>query len=680
MSIKETIRTNGRKSRSDHHDHQRRPPPQHTTTTTTNTTTIIITILLPLYIYYRIYMVQYIPIMDCDEIYNYWEPLHYILYQTGFQTWEYHYEYALRTYTYLLPLQILAASIDTTTDNKAMLFLTLRQFIAAGTACCELFFLYALWQYYDRYDRYEQYPLYHNQPQTDHRPTTTTTTTTTFNPNSNEHTTTNTMIPYCTGILLLTCTGMNHSVSALLPSATFISIWCLCTGCFLLHYHTGFIVVAIIGTLTTGWPFGCICIVPMALHIVYQQVIRYQRPYTLLWTMILTTIVVQGIVTYIDTIQYGTITFPTWNIFRYNAGQSHDSLYGIEPLSYYIKNLLLNCNGMAILGCLAIPVYLLLSTTSTSSSSTTSSNMARYDANLVSILLSLPIWFLITLPRPHKEERFMYPIYPVLIYGSVVTIDLLLSYVLAWIWNSNTQQQSTLSPSRSSLQSTNANQTMFRRWKAFGHVCIWIPIIAVSSSRTYALYKYYHAPIDVYNHLSTIITKTTVAAKERQGSTIQPNVSTGSSDMVCTCGEWYRYMSSFYLPEGGTVQIPMGFLPSSFKGQLPQPFTPHGSKYESLKYVQPFNDQNEEVTERYVNDIRQCQYLVDVSDSDDCRAQFMTIPNIQVIPLYSVPFLDTDRTGSILHRILYIPYVHEQAHRNGHVVYMNYTLYRIEMK
>ena len=86
------------------------------------------------------------------------------------------------------------------------------------------------------------------------------------------------------------------------------------------------------------------------------------------------------------------------------------------------------------------------------------------------------------------------------------------------------------------------------------------------------------------------------------------------------------------------------------------------------------------MTERYVNDIRQCQYLVDVSDSDDCRAQFMTIPNIQVIPLYSVPFLDTDRTGSILHRILYIPYVHEQAHRNGHVVYKNYTLYRIEMK
>lgn len=26
---------------------------------------------------------------DCDEVFNYWEPLHYVLYKSGFQTWEY---------------------------------------------------------------------------------------------------------------------------------------------------------------------------------------------------------------------------------------------------------------------------------------------------------------------------------------------------------------------------------------------------------------------------------------------------------------------------------------------------------------------------------------------------------------------------------------------------------------
>ena len=30
-------------------------------------------------------------IHDCDEVYNYWEPLHYLLYGYGKQTWEYRY-------------------------------------------------------------------------------------------------------------------------------------------------------------------------------------------------------------------------------------------------------------------------------------------------------------------------------------------------------------------------------------------------------------------------------------------------------------------------------------------------------------------------------------------------------------------------------------------------------------
>jgi alpha-1,2-mannosyltransferase len=28
-------------------------------------------------------------IHDCDEVFNYWEPLHYLLYGFGMQTWEY---------------------------------------------------------------------------------------------------------------------------------------------------------------------------------------------------------------------------------------------------------------------------------------------------------------------------------------------------------------------------------------------------------------------------------------------------------------------------------------------------------------------------------------------------------------------------------------------------------------
>lgn len=41
-------------------------------------------------------------ISDCDETFNYWDPLHYLVYGHGLQTWEYDPKFALRSYTYLL--------------------------------------------------------------------------------------------------------------------------------------------------------------------------------------------------------------------------------------------------------------------------------------------------------------------------------------------------------------------------------------------------------------------------------------------------------------------------------------------------------------------------------------------------------------------------------------------------
>jgi alpha-1,2-mannosyltransferase len=32
---------------------------------------------------------MYNTISDCDEVFNYWEPMHFMLYGTGLQTWEY---------------------------------------------------------------------------------------------------------------------------------------------------------------------------------------------------------------------------------------------------------------------------------------------------------------------------------------------------------------------------------------------------------------------------------------------------------------------------------------------------------------------------------------------------------------------------------------------------------------
>lgn len=40
------------------------------------------------------------PIQDCDEVFNYWEPTHYLNHGYGLQTWEYSPEYAIRSWAY----------------------------------------------------------------------------------------------------------------------------------------------------------------------------------------------------------------------------------------------------------------------------------------------------------------------------------------------------------------------------------------------------------------------------------------------------------------------------------------------------------------------------------------------------------------------------------------------------
>ena len=44
----------------------------------------------------------YAPIQDCDEVFNYWEPTHYLNHGFGLQTWEYSPIYAIRSWLYIV--------------------------------------------------------------------------------------------------------------------------------------------------------------------------------------------------------------------------------------------------------------------------------------------------------------------------------------------------------------------------------------------------------------------------------------------------------------------------------------------------------------------------------------------------------------------------------------------------
>ena len=79
----------------------------------------------------------YAPIQDCDEVFNYWEPTHYIAHGYGLQTWEYSPEYAIRSWLYALihaiPSKVAAAFVS----KKVFEFFFVRGVLGLICAGCE---------------------------------------------------------------------------------------------------------------------------------------------------------------------------------------------------------------------------------------------------------------------------------------------------------------------------------------------------------------------------------------------------------------------------------------------------------------------------------------------------------------------------------------------------------------
>lgn len=79
-------------------------------------------------------------ISDCDETFNYWEPAHYLIHGTGFQTWEYSPVYAIRSYAYLwiyaLPAFIYSTLVQA---NQLLVFYYTRCILGFCCALCEAY-------------------------------------------------------------------------------------------------------------------------------------------------------------------------------------------------------------------------------------------------------------------------------------------------------------------------------------------------------------------------------------------------------------------------------------------------------------------------------------------------------------------------------------------------------------
>lgn len=79
------------------------------------------------------------PIQDCDEVFNYWEPTHYLNHGYGLQTWEYSPVYAIRSWAYaaLHSVVIFFGTLMPFINTKTAEFYLLRVVLACVCAVCE---------------------------------------------------------------------------------------------------------------------------------------------------------------------------------------------------------------------------------------------------------------------------------------------------------------------------------------------------------------------------------------------------------------------------------------------------------------------------------------------------------------------------------------------------------------
>jgi len=93
------------------------------------------------YIFFAAHAVAAIfsPILDCDEVYQYWEPTHYLAHGYGMQSWEYSPDFAIRSWAYA-GLHAIIVGIGRLTPfghSKAGEFYFLRIFLGFVCALCE---------------------------------------------------------------------------------------------------------------------------------------------------------------------------------------------------------------------------------------------------------------------------------------------------------------------------------------------------------------------------------------------------------------------------------------------------------------------------------------------------------------------------------------------------------------
>ncbi|KAI8148525.1 Alg9-like mannosyltransferase family-domain-containing protein [Fennellomyces sp. T-0311] len=532
-------------------------------------------------------------IQDCDEVYNYWEPLHYLQHGTGMQTWEYSPEFGIRSWAYIVLHWIVASLTTILATHKLQVFYLLRLVFAGISSYVEA-----------RFYR---------------------TVTEEINPHVGRY----------VFVVLFFSAGMFNASTAFLPSTfamwmTFLAFSYALRQPNQITAKRTYRVVSCIGLgALVGWPFSAAIGIPFVIDevLVYGhdgavdaqgrvvQIIRpanwrIQRVLRLAKVIGVCAVAISVPIVLIDFIFYRRLMFVPLNIVLYNVfgGENQGpDIFGVEPWYYYIVNGFLNYNIMFFLALLSAPFALVAGYLDRERVP----GKTKLDAVWPYVLLGLKllpfyIWFTIFTLQPHKEERFLYVAYP------FIALNASISLFLARGWVSR------------SARAFGASVMVRASIVRYVSVAVLVVYGIISISRVVSITTRYRAPARIYSALW----------QERAADQLinlnylqenYPNDASISELNLCVGKEWYRFQGSYFLPSDVRLQ----YIKSDFDGMLPKHFLPdykiatyeeNGEiltyrareySFKGARIVQAgFNSYNKGDPDAYVN-IDQCDYLVD---------------------------------------------------------------------